>query len=82
MKILRTEEWERDIGGMISTGIVNVFEGEVVRLSPELAREMKMDPAQSKEVVPEGCQHFVWEYPYEVFRKAIIESGMTYARTS
>jgi hypothetical protein len=87
------EEVERDTGEgviqpefhqttLLSTLVISVWEGEVVRVSRETAKEFRMDPAQSKEVVPEGQQRFVWEFPYDVMRQTLEAEGWERASTT
>jgi hypothetical protein len=82
VKTLRTENWTKDFHGMTNTLVLDVLEGEVVHMDPVFKDEFKVDPAASKEVVPEFSQHFVWEFPYSVFSGYLQQAGWGHASTT
>lgn len=80
-KTLRTEEWTFDVEGMISTAIVNVFEGEVVHVSEDILRvEMGQDPKDYFETVVN--EKFLRVVPYSEFKDWLLAVGGTYAGTT
>jgi hypothetical protein len=67
---------------MINTIVVLVWEGEVVHVQQEMAPELRLDTSKAKEIVPEFQHRFVWEFPYEVVKEALIEAGWSYVSSS
>jgi hypothetical protein len=80
---LRTEEWTFEVGPMISTGLINVFEGvdgDVVHATDAVLLEMGLTPDR----YPEGveCETFHRIVPYAEFKDAVIDAGGSYAGTT
>ena len=79
-KILRTEEWTKEIGWGISTLLVTVYAGEVVHASEDIVKELALDPEDYSEGV--DFERFYREVPYLQFKDAILRDGLTYAGTT
>jgi hypothetical protein len=67
---------------LINTFVVSVWEGEVVYVSQEMSPELRLDTSKAKEIVPEFQHRFVWEFPYDVVKEALIEAGWSYVSSS
>jgi hypothetical protein len=67
---------------MLSTLVVSVWEDEKVHVQPEMAAPMGLDTSKAKEIVPEFQHRFVWEFPYDVVKEALIEGGWSYVSST
>lgn len=77
---LRTEEWTFEDSGMISTGLVNVFEGEVTHVQDTILLELGLTPDKYPEGVEGESFHRI--VPYAELRDAVIDAGGSYAGTT
>ena len=71
--IIRTEEWQFDYHGMLSTLLLEVHAGERVRVSEEMADELCLEGGT--EDVDSGRQVFFLWYPYEQVAKVLADKG-------
>jgi hypothetical protein len=70
--MLRTEEWTKDIEGMISTCMVDVHDGEVVRVTDAYAQEFEIP---TNEAVARYVDREYGEYPYVVVSTRLEDAG-------
>ena len=69
MRLLRTEDWTREADWGISTAVVEVFEGEQVFISYEIAREFDISPDEGRDVA--RFEKFVLLVPYARVAQAL-----------
>lgn len=81
-KILRTEDWTKEVGWGITSVVVYVYDGDKVHVSPEIVQEMGLEVSRGKEVVPDYSPTFVHEFLYEDVAERLRETGWTHASTS
>lgn len=70
--MLRTEEWTKDFDGMLSTCVVDVHDGEVVRVSDALVKEFEIPSA---EAVARYVDQEYTTFPYKVVSMRLEDAG-------
>lgn len=88
--VIRTEEWTKDMEGMISTVVFQVYAGDQVysavavgarvRVQPEVAKEL--DLKEGREGVDSIGEIFFEWHPYTAVAAALVRDGWKHASTS
>lgn len=77
-----TEDWTKEIDGMWSTVVVEVFPAGRVNVSDEMVDELGLDRLDGVDTPSPLRSTFVWNFPYETVAAALEKNGWQRASSS